>query len=63
MTDAAGLPYRKVGAGPLDTAAVHIGTWVPADALIARPGTGRAAIWPGSAAAPTKGSGNWWPRR
>jgi acyl-ACP dehydrogenase len=38
------LPYRKVGVGPLDTAAVHIDTWVPADALIARPGTGLAAI-------------------
>jgi acyl-ACP dehydrogenase len=38
------LPYRKVGAGPLDTAAVHIDTWLPADALIARPGTGLAAI-------------------
>ncbi|CAN5386114.1 mycobactin biosynthesis acyl-ACP dehydrogenase MbtN [soil metagenome] len=37
-------PYRKVGAGPLDTAAVHIDTWVPDDALIARPGTGLAAI-------------------
>ncbi|GAT16390.1 acyl-CoA dehydrogenase fadE14 [Mycolicibacterium thermoresistibile] len=37
-------PYRKVGAGPLDTAAVHIDTWVPGDALIARPGTGLAAI-------------------
>jgi len=37
-------PYRKVGAGPLDTAAVHIDTWVPADALIARSGTGLAAI-------------------
>jgi alkylation response protein AidB-like acyl-CoA dehydrogenase len=37
-------PYRKVGAGPLDTAAVHIDTWVPADALVARPGTGLAAI-------------------
>ncbi|WP_102144705.1 mycobactin biosynthesis acyl-ACP dehydrogenase MbtN [Mycobacterium hubeiense] len=37
-------PYRKVGAGPLDTAAVHIDTWVPTDALIARPGTGLAAI-------------------
>ena len=37
-------PYRKVGAGPLDTAAVHIDTWVPADALIARAGTGLAAI-------------------
>lgn len=37
-------PYRKLGAGPLDTAAVHIDTWVPADALIARAGTGLAAI-------------------
>lgn len=37
-------PYRKVGAGPLDTAAVHIDTWVPAEALIARAGTGLAAI-------------------
>lgn len=37
-------PYNKVGAGPLDTAAVHIDTWVPADALVARPGTGLAAI-------------------
>ncbi|PRC51757.1 acyl-CoA dehydrogenase, partial [Mycobacterium sp. ITM-2017-0098] len=37
-------PYRKVGAGPLDTAAVHIDTWVPADHLVARPGTGLAAI-------------------
>ncbi|WP_396904427.1 mycobactin biosynthesis acyl-ACP dehydrogenase MbtN [Mycolicibacterium phlei] len=37
-------PYRKVGAGPLDTAAVHIDTWVPADALVARPGIGLAAI-------------------
>lgn len=37
-------PYRKVGAGPLDTAAVHIDTWVPADALVARAGTGLAAI-------------------
>lgn len=37
-------PYRKVGAAPLDTAAVHIDTWVPGDALIARPGTGLAAI-------------------
>ncbi|MCV7314887.1 mycobactin biosynthesis acyl-ACP dehydrogenase MbtN [Mycolicibacillus parakoreensis] len=37
-------PYRKVGAGPLDTAAVHIDTWVRPDALIARPGTGLAAI-------------------
>lgn len=37
-------PYRKVDAGPLDTAAVHIDTWVPADALIARPGTGLAAV-------------------
>jgi hypothetical protein len=37
-------PYQKVGAGPLDTAAVHIDTWVPADALVARAGTGLAAI-------------------
>lgn len=37
-------PYRKVGAGPLDTAAVCIDTWVPADALVARAGTGLAAI-------------------
>lgn len=37
-------PYRKVGAGPLDTAAVHIDTWVPAEALVARAGTGLAAI-------------------
>jgi alkylation response protein AidB-like acyl-CoA dehydrogenase len=37
-------PYRKVGAAPLDTAAVHIDTWVPEDALIARAGTGLAAI-------------------
>ncbi len=37
-------PYRKVGAGPLDTAAVHINTWVPADALVARAGIGLAAI-------------------
>lgn len=38
------LPYHKVGAAPLDTAAVHIDTWVSADALVARPGTGLAAI-------------------
>jgi alkylation response protein AidB-like acyl-CoA dehydrogenase len=37
-------PYRTVGAGPLDTAAVEIDTWVPGDALIARAGTGLAAI-------------------
>lgn len=37
-------PYHKVGAGPLDTAAVHIDTWVPADALVARAGIGLAAI-------------------
>lgn len=37
-------PWRKVGAGPLDTAEVHIDTWVPADHLIARAGTGLAAI-------------------
>ena len=37
-------PWRKVGAAPLDTAAVHIDTWVPADHLVARAGTGLAAI-------------------
>ncbi|HEY0226683.1 MAG TPA: mycobactin biosynthesis acyl-ACP dehydrogenase MbtN [Mycobacterium sp.] len=36
--------YNKVGAGPLDTAPVHIDTWVSADALVARAGTGLAAI-------------------
>jgi acyl-ACP dehydrogenase len=43
------VPYGKVGAGPLDTAAVQIDIWVPADALIARPGTGLAAISSGLA--------------
>ncbi|MBF6133277.1 acyl-CoA/acyl-ACP dehydrogenase [Nocardia otitidiscaviarum] len=37
-------PYEKLGAGPLDTAAVTIDTWVPAEALIGRPGTGLAMI-------------------
>ncbi|MEV0359997.1 acyl-CoA dehydrogenase family protein [Nocardia sp. NPDC050697] len=37
-------PYRKLGAGPLDTAAVTIDTWVPAEALVARAGTGLAVI-------------------
>lgn len=37
-------PYEKLGAGPLDTAAVAIDTWVPEEALIARPGTGLAMI-------------------
>ncbi|OZF26284.1 acyl-CoA dehydrogenase family protein [Rhodococcus sp. 14-2483-1-2] len=37
-------PYRKVSAGPLDTAAVEMDTWVPADNLIARSGTGLAAV-------------------
>lgn len=37
-------PYRKLSAGPLDTAAVHIDTWVSEDALVARSGTGLAAI-------------------
>ncbi|MFC3961874.1 acyl-CoA dehydrogenase family protein [Nocardia jiangsuensis] len=37
-------PYRKLGAGPLDTAAVAIDTWVPAEALVARAGTGLAVI-------------------
>ncbi|MEU1981420.1 acyl-CoA dehydrogenase family protein [Nocardia sp. NPDC019395] len=39
-----GKPYQKLGAGPLDTAAVSIDTWIPEDALIARPGTGLAVI-------------------
>lgn len=39
-----GTPYAKLGAGPLDTAPVSIDTWIPADALIARPGTGLAVI-------------------
>lgn len=39
-----GTPYRKLGAGPLDTAPVTIDTWIPADALVARPGTGLAVI-------------------
>lgn len=37
-------PYDKVSAGPLDTAAVEIDTWVPADHLIARAGTGLAVV-------------------
>ncbi|GAC70670.1 acyl-CoA dehydrogenase [Gordonia soli NBRC 108243] len=37
-------PYNKVSAGPLDTAAVEIDTVVPADHLIARAGTGLAAV-------------------
>lgn len=36
--------YRKVSAGPLDTAPVEIDAWVPEDALVARAGTGLAAI-------------------
>ncbi len=36
--------YRKLSAGPLDTAPVDIDTWVPAQALVARPGTGLAVI-------------------
>ncbi|MFT4043886.1 MAG: acyl-CoA dehydrogenase family protein [Gordonia sp. (in: high G+C Gram-positive bacteria)] len=39
-----GVPYEKLGAGPLDTAPVEIDTWIPEDALIARPGTGLAVI-------------------
>ncbi|WP_330233064.1 acyl-CoA dehydrogenase family protein [Nocardia sp. NBC_00508] len=39
-----GSRYRKLSAGPLDTAPVEIDTWVPAEALVARPGTGLAAI-------------------
>lgn len=37
-------PYRKASAGPLDTAAVTVDTVVPADHLIARAGTGLAAV-------------------
>ncbi|MET9198975.1 MULTISPECIES: acyl-CoA dehydrogenase family protein [unclassified Gordonia (in: high G+C Gram-positive bacteria)] len=37
-------PYAKVSAGPLDTAAVEIDTVVSADHLIARAGTGLAAV-------------------
>ena len=37
-------PYRKASAGPLDTAAVSIDTVVPTDHLIARAGTGLAAV-------------------
>jgi acyl-ACP dehydrogenase len=36
--------HRTVGAGCLDTAPVSFDTWVPAEAMIARPGTGLAAI-------------------
>ncbi|GED96387.1 acyl-CoA dehydrogenase family protein [Gordonia crocea] len=36
--------YRKLSAGPLDTAPVEIDAWVPEEALIARPGTGLAVI-------------------
>ncbi len=39
-----GERYRKLSAGPLDTAPVSIDTGVPAEALIARPGTGLAVI-------------------
>ncbi|KAF0971166.1 MULTISPECIES: acyl-CoA dehydrogenase family protein [Gordonia] len=39
-----GAPYQKLGAGPLDTAPVAIDTWIPEEALIARPGTGLAII-------------------
>ncbi|WP_327148414.1 acyl-CoA dehydrogenase family protein [Nocardia sp. NBC_01329] len=39
-----GTPYEKLGAGPLDTAPVAFDTWVPADALVARAGTGLAVI-------------------
>ncbi|MGW4366540.1 acyl-CoA dehydrogenase family protein [Nocardia takedensis] len=39
-----GTPYEKLGAGPLDTAPVTLDTWVPEEALIARPGTGLAVI-------------------
>ncbi|MCX6468401.1 MAG: acyl-CoA dehydrogenase family protein [Corynebacteriales bacterium] len=37
-------PWDKAGAAPLDTASVEIDTWVPADHLIGRPGTGLAMV-------------------
>ena len=37
-------PYRKVSMGPLETAEVKIGTWVPEDLVVARPGAGLAAV-------------------
>jgi acyl-ACP dehydrogenase len=36
--------YTKVGASCLDTAPLSFDTWVPSEAMIARPGTGLAAI-------------------
>ncbi|MGY4651887.1 acyl-CoA dehydrogenase family protein [Mycobacterium sp. URHB0021] len=36
--------YTKVGASCLDTAPLSFDTWVPPEAMIARPGTGLAAI-------------------
>lgn len=48
--------YRKVGAGPLDTAAVHIDTWVPGDALVARAGIGPPRS-PGAGAGADVGGG------
>ncbi|NNG98180.1 acyl-CoA dehydrogenase [Gordonia araii NBRC 100433] len=39
-----GERYRKLSAGPLDTAPVDIDAWVPEEALIARAGTGLAVI-------------------
>jgi len=39
-----GTPYRKVGAHSLETAPVTFDTWLPAEMMIARPGTGLAAL-------------------
>ena len=39
-----GEPYAKVGAFALDTAPMSFDTWVPTDALVARPGAGLAVI-------------------
>lgn len=39
-----GEQYEKLGAGPLDTAPITLDTWIPEEALIARPGTGLAVI-------------------
>lgn len=39
-----GEPYAKLGSASLDTAPVSFDAWVPADALVARPGAGLAVI-------------------
>jgi acyl-ACP dehydrogenase len=39
-----GEPYAKLGAAALDTAPVSFDAWVPAEAMVARPGAGLAVI-------------------